>query len=113
MRRNKYKNSKTYEKGIKFDSKKEAERYLFLLDQQRMGKIRDLVLQERFDFKINGKLIFYYKADFSYIIADTGKKVVEDVKSPYTAKLPMFKLKKKILLADQGVDIQVVTNVCG
>lgn len=96
---NKYFNIKTEINGIKFDSKKEAERYLVLFDMQKYGEIQELNLQPRFllqpSFKYNGKTekAIYYVADFSYI--KEGKLVVEDVKGK---KTEVYKIKRKLFL---------------
>jgi len=93
----KYRSVKTVVDNIKFDSKKESERYTELKLLERTGEIRNLELQPRLDVRINGKYICYYKADFSYFTED--RRVFEDVKSSFTAKLPMFRLKKKLVEA--------------
>ena len=104
---NKYENIKVEYDGIKFDSKKEAERYKQLKALQETGEISHLRCQPRFDFKIDNKLMFYYKADFDYC-TDDGQYIVEDVKSSYTAKLPLFKLKKKIIEQVYKIKIDIV-----
>ena len=69
----KYRNVKTEENGIKFDSKKEAKRYLELLARREAGEIDDLRLQVNFTLqeaftKPNGERVqaIVYKADFTY-----------------------------------------------
>ena len=42
---NKYGNKKVEYNGLKFDSKKEKDRYIFLKEQERIGNIQDLQLQ--------------------------------------------------------------------
>lgn len=42
--------------------------------------------------------ITYYKADFKYFDNEKGKYIVEDVKSPITAKDKVYRLKIKMLL---------------
>src|SRR5262249_11550628 len=77
----KYHNRKTVYQGVRFDSQKEEKRYRDLLLLERAGHIRNLELQPRYDFIINGKkLKHYYKADFRYEDVATGREVVEDVK---------------------------------
>lgn len=68
------------------------------------GEISDLRRQHCFSCVINGVKICDYYADFSYKDKD-GKLVVEDVKSIITAKNPVYRLKKKLVLALYGVDI--------
>ena len=102
----KYGNIKTFVDGIKFDSKKEAARYEHLkLLVGAKGGIRDLELQPRFTIRINDKHICHYYADFRYVDSVTGKTIVEDVKSPATAKKDIYRLKKKLVEAVYGITI--------
>ena len=93
----KYGNKKVLINGIKFDSKKEANRYYELLLLQKSGEISNLELQPKFllqeGFKKNGKTYrkIEYIADFKYI--ENGKIIVEDVKGFSTE---VFKLKNKL-----------------
>ena len=100
MRFSKYKAVKTIVDGIKFDSKKEAKRYQELKLLERGGVIKDLELQPRFDFVLNGVKMGFYKADFRY--TEDDKIVIEDVKG---FKTPMYNLKKKMMRAFHGIDI--------
>ena len=97
---NKYHNTKVIYNGIKFDSKKEMERYRNLKILENNGYILDLELQKRFlllEGYINaeGKKIrpIYYIADFYYYDCVDKKWVVEDVKGIRTEA---YKLKKKL-----------------
>lgn len=95
----KYGNKKTIVDGIKFDSQKEANRYLVLKDMLMHDEIEDLQLQPKFllqeSYKHKGVTIrkIYYIADFSY--KQEGKLVVEDVKGK---KTDVYKLKRKLFL---------------
>lgn len=97
--KSKYKAKKTSIDGIKFDSQKEANRYLELLAFQKAGFIQDLHRQVRFElqpsYKKNGKIIraITYIADFVYYDIFKGEKIVEDTKGYRTE---IYKLKKKI-----------------
>ena len=102
MKRNKYGAKKTVVDGIKFDSKRESERYKELKLLSSAGEIADLSLQERFDFVINGVKLGFYKADFSYWDVSNHRSVVEDVKG---FKTPVYNLKKKLMKAIHGIDI--------
>lgn len=121
MRRPKYRNQKTVYTpdghlvrldpanrvpGILFDSLKEARRYVELLALLRTGKIRNLERQRRFKIRVNEQLVCTYVCDFLYM--QGGRRIVEDVKSPMTRKLPIYLLKKKLLRATLGVEIQEV-----
>ena len=110
---NKYKNKKTVIDGIKFASKKEALRYLYLKTLQEKGTITCLICQPKFELqgKFEDELtgIKYraisYIADFTYI--DDDGVHVEDVKptdktgnvSRYYKSTPayaVFRIKQKL-----------------
>lgn len=73
--------------GIKFHSKKEGNRYVYLKSLLQQKKIFDLELQPEFPFPMG----FSYFADFKYTDL-TGKIIIEDPKGFQT---DVFKLKKK------------------
>lgn len=100
----KYHNKKVEIDGIKFDSRKEGERYLELKLLLKAGKIRDLQLQVEFELipKQAGEQACKYKADFVYHMADTGKMIVEDVKGLRTRE---YIIKRKLMLWRYGVKI--------
>lgn len=106
--RHKYGAKPTVVDGIRFASKLESERYLYLKSLERAGAIRDLVLQPRHKIIVNGELICTYVGDFEY---DKELKdgewihILEDVKGVET---PEFKLKRKLMKAVHGVEINVV-----
>ena len=102
----KYKNVKTILDGISFDSRKESARYVVLKLRQKAGEISDLTLQPKFDIVINGVKVCSYVADFSY--TENGVKVVEDVKSEVTRKLPTYRLKNKLMRAVHGIAIREI-----
>ena len=89
-----------------FDSKREAERYLFLRSEQLAGRISDLKCQVSFTLlPPKGKeRAVKYIADFTYI--RDGKLVVEDVKSKAT-KTPEYIIKRKLMLW-HGYEVQEV-----
>ena len=110
--KHKYNAKKTYVDGIKFDSKKEAERYVVLRDLEVNGLIEGLELQPRFSwsttYAANGKSMtsnrFFYKADFSYY--SDGELVVEDVKGyKFGPAYATFKRKRKIVEHLYGIRI--------
>lgn len=93
----KYRAKKTEVDGIKFDSKKEAKRYIALRELEKKGNIEKLMLQPRFllqeGFRKNGKAYrkIEYVADFMY--EQDGKLIIEDVKG---IKTDVYKLKQKL-----------------
>lgn len=109
-----YINKKIVVNGIKFDSKKEARRYQALLLMQRAGEISELELQPKFELvkgvKFSGdaraKPAVRYFADFAYTDVLTGKRIVEDVKSPVTKEKPYYKMKRHMMLAIHGIEVK-------
>lgn len=129
FKRNKYNNTKTEIDGILFDSKKEANRYVFLKSLEAGGKIKDLELQKKYilipsvteDYKVELKTktvvktrvkqkAITYKADFVYTVVKTEETIVEDVKSSplAAAQDKAFVLKKKMMLALLGIEVTEV-----
>ena len=108
----KFKNQKVVIDGFKFDSKKEGKRYIDLKLLQRAGQIQDLQLQVVFVLVpavvLDGrkKPAMRYVADFTYM--QGGLKIVEDVKSCATRRLPAYRQKKHLLKVVHGLDIQEV-----
>ena len=119
----KYKNKKVYVNGIEFASKKEANRYIALLDEQQRGYITDLQTQVKYVLipaqrepdtvgvrggKIKGKLIereCSYIADFVYKDRLTEETIVEDTKG---FKTKDYKIKRKLMLYVHGIKIKEV-----
>ena len=101
---NKYHNTKVIYNGIKFDSKKERDRYITLKQLEKAGIIKELELQPKFllldTIHYKGKTYpkTYYKADFKYFDNEKDKYIVEDVKSSITSKDKVYRLKIKMLL---------------
>ena len=102
----KYRNIKKIVNGVICDSTKEANRYLELLTWQHSGRITELEAHRPFDIKVNGRHICKYISDLTY--KQDGRLVVEDTKSKITRKLPVYRLKKKLMLACLGIEIQEV-----
>lgn len=101
---NKYNAKKTEVDGIVFDSKKEADRYCELklcMHAKGDDKVIDLKLQPKFVCNVYGKHVCNYYADFKITYANM-RVVYEDVKG---VKTPVYKLKKKLVLAIFGIDI--------
>ena len=121
----KYGNKKVTFQGITFDSKKELQRYMVLLDAQRMGKITDLERQVKFELipaiteeyvehlktkdKVKTRTIqlaITYTCDFIYKKND--ELVIEDVKASKAMLTKEYCLKKKMMLAIHGLQIREV-----
>lgn len=109
----KYHNKKVVVDGMKFDSKKEGQRFLELSLMQRGGYISDLQRQVKYILipsqKIDGKVVereVSYKADFVYKDNTTGKTVVEDVKGYKGGQAyALFKIKRKLMLYIHNIRI--------
>ena len=118
----KYGNHSVVFNGIRFDSKKEADRFAYLSLLQRAGEITDLQRQVPFELiptqrepdsvgkrggikrgKCIEKSCFYY-ADFVYKDKD-GIVVVEDAKG---LKTEVYKMKKKLMLYRHHIQIKEV-----
>jgi ribosomal protein S8 len=97
----KFGNVKTELDGIIFDSAKEARRYVELRYLMNAGEITDLKLQV--EYKLS---VCKYVCDFQY--QKNGETIVEDVKSRHTRKLPVYRMKKKMMKAELGIDIKEV-----
>jgi len=105
MRRSKYGNVRTVVDGHSFASKREAKRYCELRFLKNAGKISGLELQPKFVCAVEGLPVCTYIADFSYYDIEKHGNVVEDVKGFKTA---IYRLKKKLVLACFGIEIQEV-----
>lgn len=81
-RTNKFGAKKTEVDGIVFASKAEAERYGTLKLLERARQVRAVSVQPEFPLRINGVLVGFYKADFSYF--EGGRQIVDDVKGMIT-----------------------------
>ena len=107
----KYRNKICYWNGLKFDSIRERDRFIELLDMQRHGVITGLRRQVPFELipehwengeKIENKC--EYVADFVYRDA-YGITVVEDAKGCRTKD---YIIKRKLLLDKYGIRIREV-----
>ena len=122
---NKYKNEKVEFDGIKFDSKRERDRYMVLKDAERRGVISELKCQPKFtlipaqyheeakQLKTKVKMVkkcdflaITYTGDFQYV--KDGKVVVEDVKGSAYMITEVFKIKEKMMFAVHGIKIKRV-----
>lgn len=115
-RRAKFGNVKTERAGVRFDSKKEAERFDQLRAMQAAGAVRDLRLQVEFTLQAayttpTGQRIraIRYLADFTYERRDGDgwSYVVEDVKSNPT-RTRAYLMKKKMMADKLGITITEV-----
>lgn len=108
-----YNHTKVDIDGLKFDSKKEYERYLFLKDAQERGEISNLRTQVKFELipSVTEEYVVHLKtkdkvktrtlqlpitwtSDFCYI--KDGEEVVEDVKASKMLLSDRFVIKEKL-----------------
>jgi hypothetical protein len=104
---NKYGAVKTTVDGIRFDSRREAERYIDLKYLVGLGEITDLKLQVEFEvipaMEICGRKYrpTIYRADFTYY--DNGKYIVEDCKGMRTKE---YAIKRKLMKQVHGIEVK-------
>jgi hypothetical protein len=122
---NKYHNKKVEYNGIKFDSKKEMQRYIVLKKAEEDGIISNLRMQVRYELipavkqtyikhlKTKDKecektlqLPITYTCDFQYI--KDGVLVIEDVKASPKMLPKEFVLKEKMMFALKNLKIKKV-----
>lgn len=94
-------------KSMKFDSKKEAQRYGVLSLLEKAGEIKDLKTHSdpECKFSLNapsGERIGFYEADFVYLEKGRECRTVEDAKGIRT---PMYKWKARHMLLQYGIRI--------
>lgn len=103
----KYHSKKVYIGDLKFDSKREAYRYLELKSMLDSGKITDLKMQVPYTlvpaFNLGKKRYrkMEYVADFVY--NKDGQQVVEDTKG---FKTEVYKIKKKLMAYIYQIEIK-------
>lgn len=102
-KRSKYGNKKVIFNGLKFDSRGELQRYLFLVDCQAQGLISDLQRQVRIPLIAGDQLVCHYIADFEY--KKNGEVVTEDYKGILTYS---FRIKAKLFKSFYLRDIKIV-----
>lgn len=111
---NKFNAKKVEYRGKVFDSRAECERYIYLNDLQKKGKIQNLVWQKKFELIPNlrdGGVVVerpvYYIADFVY--TKDGKLIVEDVKGCKSGSAyRIFCIKRKLMLQRYGIRVREV-----
>lgn len=125
MIRSKYGNKKVVNQYGSFDSKKEFERYLVLLDMEKKGEISGLERQVPYEVipaqyeivsiqtktktkkqkRLKERAAYYY-ADFTYV--KDGNLVVEDVKACAQFQDDVYRLKRKLMLHVHNIAINEI-----
>lgn len=125
MVRSKYGNKKVVNQYGSFDSVKEFERYLVLLDMEKKEEITSLERQVPYEIipaqyemkamqlktkikkvkRLKERATYYY-ADFTYV--KDGETIVEDVKASAKFQDDVYRIKKKLMLHVHGITINEV-----
>ena len=124
----KYNNTKVEYDGIKFDSKKEMQRYIVLKDAENSGVISNYELQVKYELipavreeyiehlktkdRVKTRTLqlpITYTCDFQYL--KDGVLIVEDVKASPKMLPKEFVLKEKMMFALKGIKIKKVYSV--
>ena len=110
----KYRNVKVVVDGMTFDSKREAQYWRELQLRERAGEISKLSRQAAFDLRAPSHdlgrdfvVVAWYFADFVYFDAKNVRHVV-DVKGGSATKTAIYRLKKRWLFLQDGIDIEEV-----
>jgi len=103
MKQHKFKAQRTEIDGIKFASKKEANRYVILKLMDKQGYIRNLRLQVPYDLNPGGAFKYRYFADFVY--EQGNDTIVEDCKGYLTRE---YKKKRALMLKIHNIKIKEV-----
>lgn len=90
-----------------FDSKKEAEYYGRCKLRVRAGHLVKFEVHKVYKLIVNEIIVGSYEADF-VLYHPGGAVTVVDVKSSATETIALFQLKKKLMKAIYGIEIQIV-----
>lgn len=89
--------------GAKHDSRKEYRRWCELELRAKAGEITALRRQVPYALVVNGILVCQYIADAVY--QEGAATICEDCKSPQTRKLAAYSIKRKLMQAIHGIQI--------
>lgn len=113
-KRNKFGNRKTVIDGIVFDSEIEGVRYRQLKIFELAGEIAELRIHPKYVILDGVRLPsgkkqsqITWSADFEYVDS-TDERIVEDVKSPATAKKDSFRVRVKMFQARYGIEVTIL-----
>lgn len=106
----KFKNKFVRIDGHLFHSQKEAKWWLFLKGRAERGEITCLQKQVRYEiYRTKDGKPRHYIADFVFV--EDGKERVVDVKSSFTAKDPVFKIKKELFECKYTKNLEIWTTM--
>jgi len=103
-KQNKFRNKKVDSPDGKFDSTKEQAKWIELKGRLLAGEFKSLERQITYGLTVKGRQICSYIADFVITHLD-GRIEVQDTKSDFTRKHPVYRIKKKLMLAVHGIEI--------
>lgn len=106
--RRKYGGERTVADGITFDSKFECKRYGELKAMQAVGLISQLEVHPSYALHVGSIRIGAICPDFEYM--RSGERILEDTKSPATAKKELYVWKRNHLLAEYGLKITEIVK---
>jgi len=99
----KFRNRPVVIDAIRFDSQAGGEHYVWLKAEQAAGRIRELAVHPVYYLVVNDQPICRFVPDFRFV--RDGQTIVEDVKSPVTAALRVYQMKKRLLAALHGLTV--------
>lgn len=102
----KYRNKIVKAEGQTFHSQKEYKRWCYLKTLLNGGAIRNLRRQVPYELIVNDVRVSRYTADFVY--EAVGQEIVEDVKSEATCQDRAYRMRKRLMKAIYGIEIQEV-----
>jgi len=107
-RPSKFGNVRTEIDGIKFDSKAEARFYAVLRLREKAGEVSAIELQKPYALKeSNGEVVCTYVADFAFYDHVQGRERVVDVKGGKATQTAVFRIKRKLMRANLGIQVEV------
>lgn len=108
-RKSKFNNRFVRIDGYLFHSQKEAKWWMFLRYRQNAKEIYGLERQVRYEiYRTKDGKPRYYTADFVY--HDSLGEHVVDIKSSFTAKDPVFKIKKELFEVKYNKELEIWTG---
>ncbi len=96
--RNKFNAESMTIEGVRFASRKEAQRYQDLILRQHAGDIDSLLAHPAYELVVNGIRVGRYTADFYYVTSE-GEAIVEDVKGGRATKTEAYSLRRRLFEA--------------
>jgi len=98
--------------GVRFDSKRELQRWNYLQTIERVGKVAQLERQVVYELapavtlagEKRKKPALRYVADFRYFDVEKGVFVVEDTKGRDT---PVSRIKRHLMKSVHGIDVRI------